>query len=536
MIKIQEIKTIKCPGLTSFKVQFDYNPELFSKLIKLDGAKYQKRTKIFEFPVSTLSSIIDICTLYDDIELSLLKIKEEPQNRKPVVRYKTNPYKHQKEGIEFALNHNNFLLLDSPGLGKSMTSIYIAEELKKQDGIKHCLVVCGVNMLKTNWEKEIQKHSKLDCIVIGKKITKTGKVKYEGTQFRKEQLSHKIKEFFVIINIESLRQKEIIQAITKGPNKYDMIVFDECHTAKDINAIQTQGLLKLDSDHKIGMTGTLLLNDPLDLFVPLKWIGVEKSCFSDFRYYYCNYGGPFGTELIGYKNLEVLKDQLQKYSLRRTKDLLDLPEKNIIIEYVDMDAAQQKFYDDIKKGIKDQVDKVRLTTTNLLAMATRLRQATSCPSVLTTDNISSAKIERAIDLVNEIVQNGSKVVIFSVYKETVYRLQERLKQFNPLICTGDIPDDEISKNIDSFQNDEEHKVFIGTFSKCGTGITLTKANYMICIDSCWTAAQNLQAEDRIHRIGSKEPVFIYYLIIIFQDAFCGEGVMLLKIINISVVR
>ena len=63
-----------------------------------------------------------------------------------------------------------------------------------------------------------------------------------------------------------------------------------------------------------------------------------------------------------------------------------------------------------------------------------------------------------------------------------------------------------------FQNDEEHKVFIGTFSKCGTGITLTKANYMICVDSAWTAAQNLQAEDRIHRIGSKQPVFIYYLI------------------------
>ena len=145
-------------------------------------------------------------------------------------------------------------------------------------------------------------------------------------------------------------------------------------------------------------------------------------------------------------------------------------------------------------------------------MVTRLRQATTCPSVLTTENIPSTKIQRAVDLTKEIVESGSKVVIFSVYKETVYKLMEELKEYNPLIGTGDISDEEISKNIDEFQNKEDNKVFIGTFSKCGTGITLTKANYMICVDSCWTSAQNLQAEDRIHRIGSKQPVFIYYLV------------------------
>lgn len=189
-----------------------------------------------------------------------------------------------------------------------------------------------------------------------------------------------------------------------------------------------------------------------------------------------------------------------------------MPEKNIIVEYVDMDDTQQKFYTDVKRGIKDQVDKVRLTPSNLLSMVTRLRQATTCPSVLTSENISSAKIDRVISLAKEIIESESKVVIFSVFKETVYRLQEALKKYNPLIGTGDISDEEISNNIDKFQTDNDSKVFIGTFSKCGTGITLTAANYMICVDSCWTAAQNLQAEDRIHRIGSKQPVFIYYLI------------------------
>jgi SNF2 family DNA or RNA helicase len=100
----------------------------------------------------------------------------------------------------------------------------------------------------------------------------------------------------------------------------------------------------------------------------------------------------------------------------------------------------------------------------------------------------------------------------STFKEPVYLLQEALKKYNPLIGLGDLKDSEVSNNIDLFQNEEKYKVFIGTTSKVGTGITLTRARYMICIDSPWTAALQEQVEDRIHRIGSTQPVFIYRLI------------------------
>ena len=76
---------------------------------------------------------------------------------------------------------------------------------------------------------------------------------------------------------------------------------------------------------------------------------------------------------MGFKNMEVLKRQLEKYSLRRTKDILGLPPKNVINEYVDMNDAQAIFYDNIKQGIIDQVDKVHMSTANLLAMVSRLR-------------------------------------------------------------------------------------------------------------------------------------------------------------------
>ena len=239
---------------------------------------------------------------------------------------------------------------------------------------------------------------------------------------------------------------------------------------------------------------------PLDAYVPLKWIGADNSTYTNFKYYYCDFSGPFNNILTGYKNIDVLKNQLDNISLRRTKDILELPPKNIIHEYVEMDNNQEKFYQDITNGIIEEVDKVELNTSTLLSMVTRLRQATADPSILTSNEIiSSAKIERTIDLAKEILDNGDKVVIFSLFKKPLDKIMSELSEYNPLLCTGDISDDIISENINKFQEQEENKVMCATIAKMGTGITLTKASYAIFIDSSWTAAVNQQAEDRIYR-------------------------------------
>ena len=130
------------------------------------------------------------------------------------------------------------------------------------------------------------------------------------------------------------------------------------HNCKSPTSQQGKNLLKLSAPYQLGMTGTVLMNSPQDAYVPLKWIGEEKSTQSLFTHYYCKFGGMFGNELQGYRHLDVLQDCLSKCSLRRKKDLLDLPPKTIIHEYVDMNDAQAKFYDDIKQGIIDEVDKV----------------------------------------------------------------------------------------------------------------------------------------------------------------------------------
>lgn len=349
--------------------------------------------------------------------------------------------------------------------------------------------------------------------MLGERKLKTGKIIIEGIPQRLAHLRKKINEFFIITNVETLRNDAIIKELQSGVNKIDMIIFDEVQKCKSPTAEQGKNLLKLMSAHyKIAMTGTPLTNSPLDAYVPLKWIGVERSTFTNFKHYYCKFGGEFGNILIGYKNLDLLKETIEKYSLRRTKDLLDLPEKTIINEYVEMELDQESFYEEVKAGVRDQIDKVKLTSTNLLALTTRLRQATDFPGILSTKNISCSKLDRAESLTEEMISNNEKVVIFSSFKDTVYELQRRLSKYNPVVITGDTKDSDIEPLKKEFQENPDRKVFIATHQKMGTGQTLTAASYMIFISTPWTDADYVQAQDRIHRIGAKKPVFIYNLI------------------------
>ena len=517
MIKIEQIQPpLKLPGLSSFTVSFDYDKRLVDTIKQVPNAIWHQKQSVWEIPLTSLSSAVTLLTNYDDVEDKLLyddvydgdviyKLHEDS--------YKATLFKHQKEGIQYGLNHDRWLLLDAPGLGKTLQMIYLAEELKRKENIEHCFIICGINTLKHNWKNEINKFSNYECKILGERTNKKGKTKIGSVKDRLEDLKNKIDEFFVITNIETLRNEDIIKEINKksSKNKFDMIIVDEVHTCKSPTSQQGKNLLKLKSKYMVGLTGTLLLNSPLDAYVPLKWIGVENSTYTNYKYYYCVYSGPFNNILNGYKNTDVLKDTLSQYSLRRTKDLLDLPEKTIIHEELEMEDEQATFYSNIVEGLVSEVDKVSINTSTLLSMVTRLRQATACPSILTTKNISSIKIDRAVDLIKQIITNGDKVVVFSVFKPTLSEISDKIQELNPLVCTGDTKESEISDNIYKFQNDDNYKVMCATTAKMGTGITLNRASYAIFIDCPWTSAQCTQCEDRIHRIGSKNSVFIYYL-------------------------
>lgn len=513
MIKIVEAPTRKLPGLSSLFITFDFNRQILDEIKLLPTRLYDENHKDWEIPTSELSKLLDILTNLDDIDLQLATNLSTQFIEYDLLDYKTKPFKHQLEAIQYGLNNEKWLLLDCPGAGKTLSLTYLAKELKEKRGLEHCLIICGLNTLKSNWKAEIEKHSDLSCTILGGRVNRKGRFVVDGIAKRVEQLKNPIEEFAVITNIETLRSDEIMKALLKGPNKFDMIILDEAHVCKNSGSTQGAHLLRLTkAKYRIAATGTLLLNSPLDCFVPMKWVGIEKSNLSNFKSYYCKYGGIFGKDIIGYKNIGNLKEHLEQYSLRRTKDILNLPPKTVINEFVDMDKDQEDFYENIKNGIIDQVDKVHMSTVNLLGMVTRLRQATAFPSILTTERISSAKIDRAVDLATQLIDSGEKVVIFGTFKEPMYEIARRLSNYNIVIGTGDLSDEQVALNKDLFQEDPAINAFIGTWQKCGTGITLNKASYMIFIDVPWTAGVFEQAQDRIHRIGTKDPVFIYHLI------------------------
>lgn len=516
MIKIEERAAEKLSGLTSLFISFDYNENIVSWLKQnLDIYNYNKKTREWETVILELGKILDSLCFYDEINLSLYKsenqaIKEELNLN---IDFKLKPYEHQLETIKYGINHDKWLMLLDMGLGKSMCIIHLARWLKKNRGLKHCLIICGINTLKSNWKKEIKLHSDESYRVVGERVSSKGNISYSTISERAREIKEGIEEFFIITNIESLRSKEVIEAINSRDD-IDMVVVDEIHKVANKTSQQADGLLRLKATYKIGATGTLIVNSPLSSYTALKWLDVDKSNLTNFKRQYCLFGGYGGHEIVGYKNLELLKNEIDEYSLRRTKEevLKDLPKKNVINEYVSLDDPHRIFYNKIRKGVKDECLKIDLNKNNILALTTRLRQATACPSLLTTEDVKSSKIERCVDLVEQIVNSHNKVVIFSTFKEPVYQLEKLLQAYSPLIGTGDMRDEDVSTNIDKFQKDDKYKVFIGTIAKCGTGVTLTAASYMIMIDTPFTASSTEQAEDRIYRIGTTKPVFIYHLI------------------------
>lgn len=512
MIYIEQRESRKVAGETSLFIKFNYKKEIIERIKLCDGYFFDKKESLWEVPLINLPLLLDNLCELDDIECTFLEEEKKDFVRYELQQYKTEPFDYQLDGIQFGLNFDKFLLLDAPGLGKTLQICYLAQELKSRYNIQHCLIICGINTLKINWKKEIEKHTNLSCKILGSRINRKGKLIFGSVNDRLKDIKSDLEEFFIITNIETIRNNDIVKEINNGRNKFDLIVCDEIHTVKNNTSSQGKNFLKLTkSKYRIGATGTLLLNNPFDCYVPLRWIEKEHCSISTFKYFYGKYGGPFGNELIGYKNIDFLKREIEECSIRRTKDLLDLPPKKVINEFVDLNPDQEIFYNNIKKGIIDQVDKVKMSTTSLLAMIARLRQATACPSILTTENIRSSKIDRCVDLINQIINNKEKVVVFSTFKETLNVLNHELSTLHPLICTGDMKDEEISNSIDLFQNNEDYRVMLATWSKMGTGITLTAASNVIFIDCAWTQAQNLQAEDRCYRIGSKKSVFIYYL-------------------------
>ena len=410
-----------------------------------------------------------------------------------------------------------------------MQVINLACIKKQQRSYKHCLIICGVNGLKWNWKAEVEKHSNEKAYILGTRYDSKGNEKIGSINDRLEDLEtllddYKRKDglintdfgiynsYFIITNIETLRNEKIIQKLKELCDEgiINMLALDEGHKCKDPTSQQGKALLKLQAETMVSMTGTPLMNNPLDLYIHLKWLGYEKHAYYSFKKHYCIFGGFGGYQIVGYRNLDQLKEQFEDIMLRRLKkDVLDLPDKIYTTEYVEMSPKQAKIYKEVSMEIKENIDKVT-NAINPLAELIRLRQATGYTGILSSTIQESAKLDRLEELLDEIVSNGGKALIFSNWTAMTNPTFERFKRFNPAIITGETKNR--VEQQDKFMNDDTCKIIIGTIGAMGTGLTLTAGSTVIFLDEPWNRATREQAEDRAHRIGTKENVNIIFLI------------------------
>ena len=503
-------------------ISFDYDNLIVNTLRELPFKFYNKDTTTWEIPTDKVLTIISNLQGFE-IELSgnlsLLTPKPFNLDLPEGFEFKTNPFEHQKFGVQYGLQHDRWFLGDEQGLGKSKQVIDIAVIRKIEMGYKHCLIVCGVNTLKWNWLNEIHTHSNEDGWILGQKTTRKGTIRIGSTKDKLNDLIHLEKypddlPYFIITNVESFRDEKIAEQISKLCNLgiINMCAADEMHKMKNPQVQQTKGFLKCLSECRIGMTGTPLMNSPLDLYVILKWLGYESHAFYSFKKHYCIMGGYGGYEVVGYKNMEQLTAQINDIMLRRLKsEVLDLPEKTYIDEIVEMETKQSKLYDEIEAGIKNELAMGTLDLTNPLSTLIRLRQCTGYTGIVSDCIFESAKLDRMEDLIEEAVSNNQKVIVFSNWTQMTDIVEQRLNKYNPAVITGETNDSYRQSMVTKFQENDNCKVIIGTIGAMGTGLTLTAGSVVIFLDEPWNRALFDQAVDRAHRIGAKSNVTIYSL-------------------------
>lgn len=521
MININITNSIKRIDDThSAFVSFDYDSKIVNVLRELPFKFYDKNTTTWEIPVDKTLTVISKLSEFKiklTGALDLLEPKKVSIDLPENFQFKTVPFEHQKSGVQYGLQFDKWFLADEQGLGKTKQVIDIAVIRKIKFGYKHCLIVCGVNTLKWNWINEIHTHSDEDGWILGQKTTRKGTVRIGSTADKLKDLIHLEQHsddlpYFLVTNVESFRDEKIADQINKlcKLGIINMCAADEMHKMKNPSVQQTKGFLKCIPECRIGMTGTPLMNSPLDLYVILKWLGYESHAFYSFKKHYCVMGGYGGYEVVGYKNMEQLTAQINDIMLRRLKsEVLDLPDKVYIDELVEMSTKQSKLYDEVESGIKNELAMGALDLTNPLSTLIRLRQCTGYTGIVSDCIFESAKLDRMEDLVEEAISTNQKVIVFSNWTQMTDIVQERLNKYNPAVITGATNDSDRQSMVSKFQEDKSCKVIIGTIGAMGTGLTLTAGSVVIFLDEPWNRALFDQAVDRAHRIGAKSNVTIY---------------------------
>ena len=396
------------------------------------------------------------------------------------------PLEHQKEAIEKLVGSKRFILADDMGLGKTTSTIIAALET----GAKKILIVCPAS-LKINWQREIENYSDRPVFIA------------EGKKFSTES-------DFVIVNYDILKNfhdpKEKDSSLLNQSN-FDLVILDEAHMISNAQAQRTRIINHFVKQIKRVwlLTGTPMTSRPMNYYNLLNII--ESPVAQNWMAYairYCQgYQFTAGKRKVwnvsGASNLEELRDRTAKQILRRLKEnVLDLPDKIISPVYL---RLQSKEYEELMGEYYDWYDKNTDESSSLTVQFSKLMKVRKV--------IANEKVKQTIEFVENILEQGKKVIIFTNFTDTLQSIYQHFSK-KAVYLDGSCSNSQRQQAVDLFQNDEKIQVFVGNLKAAGVGLTLTAAEAVIMNDLSFVPAEHAQAEDRAYRYGQKSNVLVYY--------------------------
>ncbi|VAX00931.1 COG0553: Superfamily II DNA/RNA helicases, SNF2 family [hydrothermal vent metagenome] len=397
----------------------------------------------------------------------------------------------------------NGILADDMGLGKTVQTLAHILIEKQQGRLLDPVLVVAPTTLMINWRKEAQRFTpELTVLTL------------HGSDRKKHYTT--IQNYDIVLTTYPLltRDEEIIM-----PIPYHMVILDEAQYIKNSKSKATQAVAKLNTKHRLCLTGTPLENHLGELWSIYNYLmpgllGHEAQFKRLFRTTIEKFGNN--------RRAEQLAKRVSPFLLRRTKEVVasDLPPKTEIIRTVPLEGEQFELYEKIRVLMNAKVSKAiteqgaNKSHIIVLDALLKLRQVCCDPRLVKLDEAqgvnTSAKLDLLMGLIPELLEEGRKILLFSQFTSMLSIIEDeiKLRQINYVKLTGRTKDRETP--INKFQEGDT-PLFLISLKAGGTGLNLTAADTVIHYDPWWNPAVEQQATDRAHRIGQDKPVFVYKL-------------------------
>jgi hypothetical protein len=419
--------------------------------------------------------------------------------RTTLLKTELRPY--QLDGIAFAAGAGRAVLADDMGLGKTIQGIGVAELLSRHINITKVLVICPAS-LKSQWRIEIKRFSHRDCqVVLGSHKDRPGQ--YAGDHF------------FTVCNYEQVVRD--ILAIEHVP--WDLIILDEGQRIKNWEAKTSRIIKGLKSPLALVLSGTPLENRLDELYSVVEFID-ERRLGPAFRFLNRHRVVDERGKLLGYKDLDQLRERLKPILLRRTraKVVKELPPRTTKVIRIKPTGEQIEMQQGHRLIVQSIINKRYLSEMDLLRLQRALLMCRmGADSTFLVDKQPpghSSKLTELGQLLDRLqAEEGRKIVLFSEWTTMLNLIEPLLEErkMNYVRLDGSVPQKKRQELIHRFQTDADCMLFITT-NAGATGLNLQAANTVINVDLPWNPAVLEQRISRAHRMGQKQPVQVFLLV------------------------